>query len=66
MKKSFEVNLGGRIFNFDEDAYELLNNYMESLKECFSKQDGGEEIIADIEVAWANCARHACARERPA
>ncbi|MBQ5817622.1 MAG: PspC domain-containing protein [Bacteroidaceae bacterium] len=50
MKKSFEVNLGGRIFNFDEDAYELLNNYMESLKECFSKQDGGEEIIADIEV----------------
>ena len=50
MKKSFEVNLGGRIFNFDDDAYELLNNYMESLKECFSKQDGGEEIIADIEV----------------
>ncbi len=50
MKKSFEVNLGGRIFNFDEDAYELLNNYLESLKECFSKQDDGEEIIADIEV----------------
>jgi phage shock protein PspC (stress-responsive transcriptional regulator) len=50
MKKSFEVNLGGRIFNFDEDAYELLSNYIESLKECFSKQDGGEEIIDDIEV----------------
>ncbi len=50
MKKSFEVNLGGRIFNFDEDAYELLNSYIASLKDCFSKQDGGEEIIADIEV----------------
>lgn len=50
MKKSFEVNLGGRIFNFDEDAYELLNSYIESLKGCFSKQDGGEDIIADIEV----------------
>ena len=50
MKKSFEVNLGGRIFNFDEDAYELLNSYIESLKGCFSKQDGGDEIIADIEV----------------
>ena len=50
MKKSFEVNLGGRIFNFDEDAYELLNSYIESLKDCFSKQDGGDEIIADIEV----------------
>lgn len=50
MKKSFEVNLGGRIFNFDEDAYELLNNYIESLKGCFAAQDGGDEIIADIEV----------------
>ena len=50
MKRSFEVNLGGRIFNFDEDAYELLSNYIESLKGCFSKQDGGDEIIADIEV----------------
>ncbi|MBQ5663261.1 MAG: PspC domain-containing protein [Bacteroidaceae bacterium] len=50
MKKSFEVNLGGRIFNFDEDAYELLNNYIKSLEGCFSAQDGGEEIIADIEV----------------
>ena len=50
MKKSFEVNIGGRIFNFDEDAYELLNSYIESLKGCFSKQDGGDEIIADIEV----------------
>ena len=50
MKKSFEVNLGGRIFNIDEDAYELLNSYIESLKSSFSKQDGGDEIIADIEV----------------
>lgn len=50
MKKSFEVNLGGRIFNFDEDAYELLNSYIENLKGCFSNHDGGEEIIADIEI----------------
>lgn len=50
MKKSFEVNLGGRIFNFDEDAYELLNSYIENLKVCFAAQDGGDEIIADIEV----------------
>ena len=50
MKKSFEVNLGGRIFNFDEDAYELLNSYIESLKCYFPKHDGGEEIVADIEV----------------
>ena len=32
MKKSFNINLGGRIFNIDEDAYEMLNNYLENLR----------------------------------
>ena len=50
MKKSFEVNLGGRIFNIDEDAYELLNGYIESLRAGFSQSDSGEEIVADIEA----------------
>lgn len=50
MKKSFEVNIGGRIFFFDEDAYELLDSYMESLKSSFSGQDGCDEIISDIEM----------------
>lgn len=50
MKKSFEINLGGRIFNIDEDAYELLNTYIESLKTGFSQNDDGDEIVADIEA----------------
>ena len=50
MKKSFEVNLGGRLFNMNEDAYELLNEYIEQLRNTFSGKDGGDEIIADIEV----------------
>ena len=52
MKKSFEVNLGGRIFNIDEDAYELLNSYIESLRAGFSQSDSGEEIVADIEARF--------------
>ena len=50
MKKSFEINLGGRIFNIDEDAYELLKTYMEELRKCFSGKEEGAEIIADIEL----------------
>ena len=42
MKKSFEVNLGGRIFNIDEDAFELLNTYIESLKTGLSQNDDGD------------------------
>ena len=50
MKKSFNVNLGGRIFQIDEDAYEQLNDYLVSVKTCFMNNDCGEEIAADIEA----------------
>lgn len=50
MKKSFNVNLGGRIFQIDEDAYEKLNDYLVSLRTCFMNNECGEEIAADIEA----------------
>lgn len=50
MKKSIEINLGGRIFNIDDDAYELLNEYIESLRANFKDNEEGEEIVADIEL----------------
>lgn len=50
MKKSFNVNLGGRIFQIDEDAYEQLNDYLVSVRTCFMNNECGEEIAADIEA----------------
>lgn len=50
MKKSIEINLGGRIFNIDEDAYELLNSYIEELRVHFKDNEECEEIVADIEL----------------
>ena len=50
MKKSIEINLGGRIFNIDDDAYELLNENIESLRANFKDNEEGEEIVADIEL----------------
>lgn len=32
MKKTLTVNLGGTVFNIDEDAYRLLDNYLMNLK----------------------------------
>ena len=49
MKKNITINLCGRLFQIDEDAYELLQNYIESLRASFGKQEGGEEIADDIE-----------------
>ena len=49
MKKNITINLCGRLFNIDEDAYELLRHYTETLRNYFGKQQGGSEIADDIE-----------------
>ncbi len=49
MKKNITINLCGRLYAIDEDAYELLNHYTDTLRNYFRKQDSGEEIADDIE-----------------
>jgi len=53
MKKNFSVNIGGRIFNIDDDAYECLNSYLARLRKFFATDQGSDEIIADIEMRIA-------------
>ena len=53
MKKNITINLCGRLFQIDEDAYELLKQYIESLRSSFGKQADGEEIVGDIEARIA-------------
>lgn len=48
MKKTFPVNINGSIFYIDEDAYQLLNNYLDQLRKAFPG-DEGKEITGDIE-----------------
>lgn len=38
-----------RLYNIDEDAYELLQHYIETLRNYFRRQESGEEISTDIE-----------------
>lgn len=49
MKKNITINLCRRLYQIDEDAYELLNQYIETLRNYFTKQEGGNEIADDIE-----------------
>lgn len=53
MNKTFTVNLGGTVYNINDDAYELLDTYFKNLKLHFAKQQGGEEIVSDIEFRIA-------------
>jgi phage shock protein PspC (stress-responsive transcriptional regulator) len=49
MKKTLTINLGGIVFHIDEDAYIALNQYLENLKKHFSKEEGSQDILNDIE-----------------
>ena len=49
MKKNIQINLCGRLYQIDEDAYQLLSHYTETLRNYFIKQEGGSEIADDIE-----------------
>lgn len=48
MKKTFPVNINGKIYYIDEDAYRLLQDYLSQLRATFPGQEG-KEIVADIE-----------------
>src|SRR5262245_43055011 len=49
MKKTITINLGGTVFNIEEDAYEKLRSYLDSVKSHFAD----EEIVSDIEGRMA-------------
>ena len=53
MKKNITINLCGRLFQIDEDAYQMLQHYIESLRSAFGRQEGGDEIVDDIEARIA-------------
>ncbi len=50
MKQNITINLNGQLYHIDQDAYDLLNTYLVSLREYFNRQEGGNEIVADIEA----------------
>jgi len=49
MKKTISVTVNGVVFHVEEEAYEKLKNYLQSIKDHFSAYAEGEEIISDIE-----------------
>jgi phage shock protein PspC (stress-responsive transcriptional regulator) len=50
MKKTVTVNIGGSFFHIDEDAYEILKKYLETIRGYFKNTLGCDEIMADIEI----------------
>lgn len=53
MKKTIQTNIGGFVFNMDEDAYVATEHYLNALKQHFSADESSEEIMEDIELRIA-------------
>ncbi len=49
MRKTLNINLGGLAFIIDENAFDLLHNYLEALKRKFNNEAERTEIMNDIE-----------------
>jgi phage shock protein PspC (stress-responsive transcriptional regulator) len=49
MKKNISINISGIIFHIEEDGYEVLRKYLDSINKYFSAFDDSSEILADIE-----------------
>jgi phage shock protein PspC (stress-responsive transcriptional regulator) len=49
MKKNISINISGIIFHIEEDGYETLRKYLDSINRYFASFEDSSEILADIE-----------------
>lgn len=64
MKKTLTVNISGIVFHIDEDAFNVLHNYLQSIKKHFARTEGGDEIVSDIEARIAEMLKERIGDER--
>jgi phage shock protein PspC (stress-responsive transcriptional regulator) len=53
MEKTLTINISGFVFHIDEDAYQILKDYLVKINMHFNQEEGGHEIISDIEARIA-------------
>jgi phage shock protein PspC (stress-responsive transcriptional regulator) len=53
MNKTISIHLQGIPFLIEENAYQLLKNYLDRLSEVLNQEEGEEEIKQDIEIRMA-------------
>lgn len=50
MKKTVQASVGRIPFIFEEDAYEVLRDYLHAIDQHFSQTAGGKEVAEDLEM----------------
>lgn len=60
MNKTININLDGFAFKIEEEAYEQLDNYLQTIKKRLGNNDEAAEIINDIEARIAELFQYKC------
>lgn len=55
MKKTLTVNLGGTVYHIDEDAYNLLDNYLNNLRYHSARKKEPTRLYVIWKPALQNC-----------
>ena len=53
MKTTININLSGMSFCIDQDAYDLLHDYLKSVEKHLSSDTDKSEVMKDIEARIA-------------
>jgi phage shock protein PspC (stress-responsive transcriptional regulator) len=53
MNKTVTANIGGFVFNIDEQAFETLQKYLAAIRYKMNNEEGVEEVMQDIEIRIA-------------
>lgn len=53
MDKTIKINLGGTLFQIDEEAYKILRRYLQDIDNRLKNTPGGAETVEDIELRIA-------------
>lgn len=53
MNKTINVSLGKQFFHIDEEAFIVLKNYLDAIKQYLINEEGRDEILADVEARIA-------------
>jgi phage shock protein PspC (stress-responsive transcriptional regulator) len=57
MEKTLNINIGGMIYHINEDAFHILNQYLEKIKDEIKDLEGSQKIINHIELRIAELIR---------
>lgn len=60
MNKTININLDGLAFKIEENAYERLNEYLDTIKIRLGNNEEAQEVIADIEARIAELFQYKC------